>query len=464
MNTVRVLFVDTKNPFSESENRLRPLWPAYLSAYVEKNSIKDRYLFRYAQHWDVKKEMRSFHPDIVAISTVTQNYNYAIKLAAVAKEAGASVILGGSHISAAPESLNDIFDAGVIGEGEVTFLELLENFSEHHTFRAEKLLNIKGIVFHHQGKPHVTERRPNIKNLGELPNPKRSLIGYARRSYIVTARGCNHRCVFCTASRHWDKLRFFPIERSMSEIDELVQNGAKVIRINDDNFAASATRLRKFSKAIRLRGYHKKIKFSCWARANDLNAEKVALLKSMNMVSVVMGLESINQESLDFLKGHVTVDDNRRAVALLKAAGIQTNADFIIGSPKETKAQILETYNYIKNSDIDFFTVNILTPMPGTPLWDFAKKQGRVDESTYTGNYNFDYRFGSSPSSNITISDYLTTDELYTLFNRFRRLELLKTLKALPHTPWLDELPRVLFKRIFEYAMRIISRKIQYSL
>lgn len=456
---IRVLFIDAKDPFSEGENRLRPLWPAYLSAYVEKNyPKKNRFSFHFARKLNVKKEMVAFQPDIVAISSVTQNYTYALSLSRAAKGLGASVILGGSHISAAPETLGADIDAGVLGEGEITFLELLESFSRRRALKPDNLLKINGLVINYQGKPHKTEPRPNISDLRELPMPKRSLIGYSRRSYIVTARGCNHRCIFCAASRHWNKLRFFPIERCLAEIDELVQNGVKVIRINDDNFAASTNRLRQLSQAIRSRGYHKRVKFSCWARANDLNGKKVALLKSMNIVSVVMGLESMNQASLDFLKGHVTVDDNLCAVALLKTAGIQTNADFIIGSPKETREQILATYNYIKNSPIDFVTVNILTPMPGTPLWDLAKKQGLVDDSDYVGKYSFNYKFGAFPKSNITISEYLTTEELYVLYRRFLWLEYLKTFRALPRTPWKDELPKVFAKRIFGFAMRCYQK------
>lgn len=283
MRNIRVLFVDAKNWFSEIETRLRPLWPAYLAAYVEKNTTGNQYVFHFLWKKSVRKEITDFRPDIVAISSVAQNYKYAIEISMLAKKIGATVILGGPHISSAPESLYCDIDVGVMGEGEITFLELLEAYRLRRALRPESLLKIKGIVFHYRGRPHITEERPNIEDLSILPKPKRSLIGYARRAHIVTARGCNYKCIFCAATRHWRKVRYFPIEQSLSEIDELVRHGAKVIRINDDNFAASANRLRQFSKAIRARGYHKKIKFSCWARSNDLNVEKVALLKSMNI-------------------------------------------------------------------------------------------------------------------------------------------------------------------------------------
>lgn len=445
--TIRVLFASAVNPVAEVQNRYRPLWPAYLAGYLEKQLGGGLFEFRYARG-AMEEEIRFFKPDVVGISSVTQNYNYAIEYARVAKKHGRAVIIGGMHITSLPECLTKNMDAGCIGEGEVTFLELMRQYLELGDFRRENLAKINGLVYHDGEKLVTTPDRSVIASLNEIPHPRRSLLGYAHRGYVSTARGCPYDCVFCACTRYWGKVRYTSAEYIIEEIQELIENKVKIIRFSDDNFAANLPRLREVSDLIVERGYNQKVKFSCWSRANDVTAEVVERFKAMNMVSVKMGLESGVQRTLDYLKGNVTVEDNSRAINLLKDAGIQANGDFIIGAPDETEEEILQTYDFIRDSHIDYFDVNIFSPLPGTPVWEYAMKKHPLGAEVDWNRFNF--KFNLDKTSAIVLSNTLSYDQLCRLYKKFRVLRFFKALKATLATPWRHEVITVSFKKLVE--------------
>ncbi len=429
------------------ENRLRPLWPAYLAAYAEKHLGNGRLEFRFMTG-PIDRELSLFRPHVVAISAVTQNYNYAIKYAAVAKRQNLPVIVGGMHITSLPHSLTEDMNAGCIGEGEQTFLELMQLYLSTGEFNPNDLGKISGVVYHDGDKLVQTPNRPVFKSLDELPHPMRAVIGYGNRGYLYTARGCPYKCVFCACTHYWGEVRYSSPEYVLEEVRELIDHGVRIIRFNDENFVANKPRLIRLSELIVENGFHRRAKFSCWCRSNNVTPEVVSALRAMNIVSVKMGLESGCDRTLQYLKGHVTVRDNWTAVNLLKDAGIQVNGDFIIGAPEETEDEIMQTYHFIKNSRVDLVDINILSPLPGTAIWDYSLKRRLVSDNMDWSRLNF--KFNSNGSSALVLSETLSHEQLCRLYSKFRRLRMLKTFKALPRSPWLSELPRVVAKRLYE--------------
>jgi len=442
---IKVLFAHAANPMSETENRYSPLWPAYLAAYAEKIFGLKYVEFKYMTG-DCKSEISSYKPNIFAIGSVTQNWNYARECIRIAKSLGVSVILGGMHISALPNSLFENADVGVIGEGEETFVDLIRHHSEYGQFKPSELEKINGIVFRADDNMVCTQGRMHIKDIDTIPHPKRSLIGYGKRNYMITARGCQYKCVFCICSRFWGKIRYSSPEYVIEEVKELVDNGAKVIRFNDDNLSGNVDRLARISELVTRNGFHRKVKFSCWGRANNITPETVKFLKSMNVVSVVMGLESGSDKTLNYLKGSITVEQNRQAVQLLVDAGIQANADFIIGAPHETESEMMETYRFIKKNKIGFVTINVFSPLPGTPVWEYALSRNLVSENMDWGNLTF--KFNADPKSCVLLSETMKYSELARVYRKFKRLENYRNILAIPRSPWLSELPGVIRKRI----------------
>jgi len=176
-------------------------------------------------------------------------------------------------------------------------------------------------------------------------------------------------------------------------------------------------------------------------RANNVTPEVVEALKSMNVVSVKMGLESGCDRTLQYLKGSVTVKHNLTAVNLLKDAGIQVNGDFIIGAPEETYEEMMETYQFIKMSRVDFVDISVLTPLPGTPIWEYAIRKKLVSENMdWTA---LDFRFSRKSTSAPVLSETMSREQLFVLYRQFQRLRFIKSVMAMPKSPWLNEIPRL---------------------
>lgn len=426
----RILFIDAGDPYKKIQERFYPLWPSYLASYVEKHI--GQFEFRYMSSLSIEKELKSFKPHLVAISSVSSNYNYAIKYSRIVKNYGLPVIIGGIHISSLPNNLTKDMDVGCIGEGGYTFVELICHYLNYGEFKSEGLGDIKGIVFRDNGRLKLTTSRPLCESLDELPHPKRSVIGYHRWDTMLTSCGCPYKCIFCSACRYWKNIRYASSEHVMEEIAELADNGVKVIKFYDELFISNKKRLMVIADSIVKNKFRRKLKFACWARSSSITPEVVEILKSMNIVAVAMGLESGCNRTLKYLKGeNVTVEINRHAVYLLNNAGIQANASFIIGSPDETEEEIMQTYNFIKRNRLDAVTVNPLIPFPGTPVWEYAAKKNLVFD-----DMDWDRIF------TISLSERLNNEKIAVILKKFYRLCLIKRLKALPKSPWLAEAPR----------------------
>ena len=453
MPPFRILFTDTIDLTAEVENRYPPLGPGYLCAYLITHDPDTAYEFRYVPSL-TEDQLNSFNPDIVAITSVSQNYERAKEYARLAKRHNKIVIAGGIHISSLPSTLSDAMDIGIIGEGEQTFFEVIRSLSKDRTFNKSEIGKIQGICFHENDPVRISDKRELIDEK-DIPHPLRSLTGYREHDYIFSSRGCPYRCRFCASSRYWKKIRWLSAEFVVEEIRELIQNGVKMISFYDDLFIANKPRLEQISRLIEEEGINKKVKFTCSARANLIDETTIACMKRMNIVSVGLGLESGNQRVLNYLKGdNVTVEDNLNAVQLLNQAGIQANASFIIGSPDETVDEMLDTYNFIKNNPLSFADVYILTPYPGTPIWDYAKERGFVSDSMDWNILNIN--FEKNKQSAIILSETVNRETIIKIYNKFRRLRLMKIILALPRSPWLRDVPKMVafytiswFRRMF---------------
>lgn len=456
---IKILFINAINPESEIETRYTPLGILYLSASLNNSFPADTFEVRLVNN-DIEKNIKSFRPDIVGITSVSQNFNHAIRHAKLVRNWGLPTIAGGLHISMIPESLTEDMDVGCIGEGELTIVDLMKVFLEHKSFPPDELQKIDGIVFWKNGKRIKTPHRTPIRDMDQvIPHPDRTLEGVVKHAYVFSSRGCPYRCVFCASSRYWNQVRFFSPEYVFSEVEDLVsKSGAKMISFYDDLFVANKNRLHDIATLIEQSGLARKVKFTCSCRANLLLEDVVADLKRMGVVSVGMGLESGNPRVLKYLKGKaVTVEDNRRAVEILTSAGIKANASFIIGSPDETEAEMMDTYDFIRKSKLSFVDIYVLTPYPGTPVWDFAKSRGLV--SDYMDWDKLNVNFEINHANAIILSETVSRLRLYQIYKKFRRQRVVRNIRSLITHPMLLDLPKVAFGIAKEKAVRFLRAK-----
>jgi len=418
---MKVLFINTVKLERFLETRYPPLNLAYLAAVLRKNF--DDIQIKIIDD-NIEKELDTFKPDVVGISSVSQNYNLAIEYARMTKQRNIKVLIGGIHISLLPQSLSKDMDIGIIGEGEVTVVDLFKsNF--------ENLDKIDGIVYRKDDEIKFTKPRKLIENLDTIPYPARDLIDIEDHTFMFTSRGCPYKCIFCSSYKFWKIVRFHSAEYVVNEIKLLIDKyKVKYIDFADDLFIANRDRLKKIVELIKQEKID--ISFGCDARANMVDDEIVKLLKNMNIQKIVLGLESGNDRILTYLKGidgkpTVTVKQNYDAVRIANKYGILVNAGFVVGSPNETEDEILDTLKLAKTSGLNHFEPYILTPLPGTEIWELAKKKNFVSDNM---DWNkLDVMFGENYKDAIILSEKLSREKLYELYIKFKRVQFYLRIK-----------------------------------
>lgn len=361
----------------DSHRAVGPIGLAYLSA-----AVKQVYPQSEIRYFTNPEDLIAFSPHLVGMTSVTENIPRARKMAGEIKnKLNVPIVLGGPHLSNLPKSLPPEFDAGVMGEGEATFTELVTNFWEKGNFTAG-LEQIPGLVFRGEKDFVITPRRALIEPLEQLPFPDRGLYGWNKFMYLMTSRGCLYHCVYCAPRVIWRRYRAFPARYVVDEILNIMQKSRRnYIHWFDDLCVADLERLREIARLIKEHKINEKISFGGHLRADLLTPEVVELLKEINFVSGAFGMESASPRILEFLKcGSSNVEENQKALDLCHQNGMTVNASFIIGVPGETPLDLSMTFNFIKKNRKKIGTMElfILTPFPGTRIWYWALKKGLV--------------------------------------------------------------------------------------
>lgn len=413
---MRILLVNVVDARNGIESLFVPLGLGYLAAYLR----RERPHVEVAICGEnVGERIESWQPDVVGLSSVTQNFEAAREHARIARAAGCRVIVGGVHITMLPGSLAPEMDVGVMGEGEEALVELLD-LMERDALTPESLAAVRGIVYRDAGgELNVTEARPPIKPLDGLPLPARDLLGVETggRAHLFSSRGCPYRCVFCASSRFWPGVRSFTPEYVLRELREVLETyRPSQITFYDDLFIFDRRRLAAIVEGIEAERMQERVEFAVSVRANLVDEEVAGLLKRMNVVGVSMGLESGSAATLASLKPSVTLEENERAVALLDGMGFQVNGSFVIGSPRESRADVLQTLRFIERHPMNIANTYILTPYPGTPVWDDALARGLVSEDMAWSRLALGVE---SADGFVHVSEVLDREELFALYRRF---------------------------------------------
>jgi len=375
---LKIGFIQAKNKIDV--DWFKPLAFGYLKAYLEK------YL-EVPVEMNFLENLRNFEEfDIIGISSTSQDFAVATEIARSIKQRKERIItiLGGHHITYLPRTLPKEVDIGVMGEGEQTFLELVRLLCDNSLqIKPEDLEKIDGIVFHSDSGPTVTSRRKLIEPLDNIQIPFRPK---SDKTYLFTSRGCPYKCAFCSSSAFWRKTRFFSAEYVVTEIESLMHQfpQSRHISIWDDLFIVNLPRLKRIISLLAEKRINEKISFDLAVRANLVNDELCELLRTMNVKSVAFGAESASNRILELLNKGVTVETNQKAINTLYRHGFPVGCSLVIGCPTETEEEVRNTYEFIlkniKEGKIaPSCAVNILSPMPGTKIWDNAVKDGLID-------------------------------------------------------------------------------------
>ncbi len=372
----------------EKRNCHRPkLGLGYLSSYLKKY-LKDVRISISFKGDNLEKNITDFSPHIIGITSTTETFDEMSSLAtAIKRRFDIPIVMGGHHITLFPDKLPESIDAGVLGEGEQTFIELIEHFSKTGNIGSE---SIDGLVFRKNGKLIKTSDRTLIEPLDNIPPPDLDLLEIDEMGpgHILTSRGCPYKCVFCASSSFWKYTRFYSPERVVSEIRNVVNKYKRnFILIYDDLFTADINRVKKISELICEEGLNKQVTFECLANVNFFDSEVADALRRMNVLRISFGMESGSPKVLDYLKGgKVTHEKIQNAVKLAIDKGFEVLGSFMIGVPFENQDDLMQTYNFIKKTRLTEIGVNVATPYPGTKLWDDAVTAGYIENGEWNQN------------------------------------------------------------------------------
>lgn len=342
----------------------------------------------------INQDMEAFDPDIICLSSMTHSIDSACHLAREIKlrHPNKPILLGGPHITALPEETMKEYtaiDIGVIGEGEHTFLELIDKLG-----RGGGLENVTGIIYRN-GTERLIKTRPRefIHDLDELPFPAWDLIEYASKyrlsAYgttqdnsfgLITSRGCPGKCTFCDQRAFGKGFRAHSAEYVVNQIQSLKEtSGVTDFLFYDDLFVANRKRLTRVCELLKERELN--ISWSCCSRVDYVRPETLSLMKDTGCWMIEFGIESGSQKLLDFMKKGIKLKDAEEAVRLCREAGIVTKGNFIFGNLLETKETLEETINFAVKLDLDYFQHTFLSPLPGSQIYNIASQYGEFDRN-----------------------------------------------------------------------------------
>ncbi len=373
--------------------------------------------------------------DLLAMATITQDFMSLLEVAVeVKKRLRIPIIMGGHHISALATSLPSTVEIGVLGEGEQTFTEIVDLFVEEKAFTPSSLKKILGICYHDPETKSVSinPRRSDIKDLDTVPLPARHLFNEQywqpkRGNYEMsgkifadmnTSRGCPYTCVFCSSAKQWqNRIRFFSAERVVEEMRELHEKyGCNLISINDDLATVNVERLEKIADLLESTGLINRIEvYFIQARVNIFNQRLCDVLKRLKVQKIAMGIESGSDSTLKYLKGgNVSVEKNKEAVSLALKNGFKVWPQLIVGAPHETKEDILKTLEFTTISGIDNYQICLLTPLPGTDLWEYSKEKGLVSDDMDWGKLSLEVT-QQNIHKKVHLCEHVSREELWEL-------------------------------------------------
>lgn len=399
MEHIDILFVNSPspNPSSILSHRIQglpPLGIGYMATILNNNGYKSKILDFYLKEIsfkNLKGIIEKQEPRIIGISSTTETYKNAIRLAKLIKNIDASIIIifGGCHVTFEyEEALNiDEVDYVIRGEGEITILELC-----NYLLRGKgQLSQINGISYKEKGIIYNNADRDFIEDLDILPFPDRRLFSmrkYSVPASISTSRGCPGRCIFCAASAlSGCKYRVRSAENIVEEFKYLNSLGYSKIQIVDDTMTADLRRLNKFLKLLIEEDLN--ITWGCESRVDIISLELLQKMYKAGCRSIQFGVEAGNQKMLDCLKKKISLEQVKRVFKWCKEVGIKSASCLIIGQPFDTKNSIKDTIEMglelqRLGAQIVF---SISTPYPGTYMYNNTCELGIEIVDFDTDNY-----------------------------------------------------------------------------
>ncbi|MDJ0786992.1 MAG: radical SAM protein [Myxococcota bacterium] len=382
---------------------------------------------------NIESELRAFDPGLVGMTAVTGNHLWAASMASEIKEflPSAKTIMGGPHPTYHPQIIHHPgLDYVCRGEGEVAATALCDALE-----RGEDTFHLPGITARDGDEVHENGFAPLVEELDTVPFPDRSIYQHIKmlRSrnhypFMLTSRGCPFQCTFCYAptlaklTRDAGKfVRFRSVDNVIAEAQELkAEFNVRSVEFVDDIFGMKGKWLDEFAEK-----WPKEVglPFQCNLRADLVNDDNIDQLTGAGCEMVAFGVEAgSDRVRNEVLKKSVTTDQIRRAAELLRARGVRFVTYNIVGAPTETWDEAIETLTLNQEIQPDYPQVSIMTPYPGTEVYDYAVEVGQLDSDPKTFDSIEPFNYGSSALETPHREEMANLQKLFATAVRFPRL------------------------------------------
>jgi anaerobic magnesium-protoporphyrin IX monomethyl ester cyclase len=417
-----------------------PAWAAYLAGPLKKAGFEVAFIDAMTEHLGddvLRSRIAEARPDIVGVTAITPSIYAAERTLEVARKAapGALRVLGGVHATFMFKQVLsecDAVDVIVRGEGEEIFVNLAHAVESGRW--PQDRARIHGLAFREDGHIVSTPAASTVRDL-DVIEPDWSLMEWDRYIYIPLnrrvaipnlARGCPFTCSFCSQWKFWRDYRVRDPRRVVDEIERLVEDhGVGFYILADEEPTINRKKFIAFCEELIARDLPRRIQWGINTRVTDIlrDEDYLPLYRRAGLVHVSLGTEAAAQLKLDRFNKETRVEDNRRAIELLRNADIFTEAQFIVGLENETVETLEETYRYAREWNPDLANWSMYTPWPFSPL--FQELGDKVEVFDFS-KYNF-----VTPIMKPEAMDRATL--LDRVMANYRRFYLWK---ALFHYPW----------------------------
>lgn len=380
----------------------------------------------------LERQLESSDPDLVVVSGLsTCNAYNVLRTVSLVKKIDPEIktVVGGQHFTAlAQESLEQYpeIDFVIRGEGELTLLELARSLD-----RNKPLLKIQGLSYRHIDEVVHNPPRPLIQNLDDLPLPGYHFIedqahryhfrmmakrqdGYAM---VEASRGCQYTCTFCSQWNFWGgQLRTKSPARVADEMEHLLQEyGISFQWLTDDNLGLG-THTRQLCDELIKRGLSEDLKWFLQARSDAIirNQEVLPRMRKAGNYWVMAGLERHDKATINSYHKGIKTEDSRQAMNLLKDHDIFAQATFITGDRSDSHQSMEKFREFVNYVDPDLAIFMILTPFPGTKLYETAQREGWLEDYNWA---NYDMIHAVMPTQHLNRDE--VQEELYQCYRDY---------------------------------------------
>ena len=361
-----------------------PLGLAYLAAALEREGHGCR-VFDLGGS-SMLDEVLAFDADIVGLSATSAGFLRACDLAAKLRQrTGATLVLGGPHVSVAGIQVLEQtpFDFALAGECELVLPRLVRLVGENAT---AELRLIPGLIYRDEGAVRANPVGEAISDLDALATPSyRDLARYNYRQYAIqSSRGCPYTCAFCLVPTIWGRrVRARSIDHVIDEMRFASRNyGVREFAFVDDTLNYSIPRAKALCEAM-LRA-NLGTRWLAWSmRADLLDEELVGLMRRSRCQSVGLGIESADPAVLNTMRKGESIEEIARGIDLLARAGIPTWGGFMIGNTGDTLRSCLRSLRFAWRSRLTTVAFQLAVPYPTTDLWQHVEQHGRFLSRDY---------------------------------------------------------------------------------